>query len=154
MRLEHRILILPFVLFFAAELLHVFIKEFTRGPPTAAHEHLSNRTKSSKAYSTRMLSSKNALTNLAYACLALFCDSGIMRIQMSLDLQPSMSSDSFAMLAARDRDEMRGAMADVLQDIGELKLILSTHPPEDAEVVMQAIQEACSLYRHVKHSSD
>ena len=64
---------------------------------------------------------------------------------MSLDLQPTMSTDSYQAMVARDRDEMRGAMADVLQDIGELKLILSTHPPEDAEVVMQAIQEVCVL---------
>lgn len=62
---------------------------------------------------------------------------------MSLDLQPTTSTDSRAMLVAQDRDEIRGAMNDVLQDIGELKLILSTHPPEDAEVVMQVIQEVC-----------
>jgi hypothetical protein len=73
-------------------------------------------------------------------------------LQMPLDLHPSKSNESHAALEAFDEYEMRDTMADVLEDIGELKLVLSTYPPEDAEVVMHAIQEVsiqlrrCSLY--------
>lgn len=59
---------------------------------------------------------------------------------MSLSTQQS-NPDGRAALETEDGALIRGVMADVLQDIGELKLLLSTYPPEETEAVMQAIQE-------------
>lgn len=62
---------------------------------------------------------------------------------MSLSLQQS-NTDGRAALETQDGALIRGVMADVLQDLGELKLVLSTYPPEETEAVMQAIQEVRS----------
>jgi hypothetical protein len=64
---------------------------------------------------------------------------------MSLSMQTVKTNDSRAMLAAHDQDEMRDTMADVLGNIGELELVLSTQPPEEAEMVMRVIQEVCTF---------
>ncbi|KZV65841.1 ras GEF [Peniophora sp. CONT] len=69
------------------------------------------------------------------------------KFSMSLSTQQS-NTDGRAALETEDGALIRGVMADVLQDIGELKLLLSTYPPEETEAVMQAIQEELHTTGH------